>query len=409
MAEQGNTRDRKPADCVKIIVKLSKEWTEYPDDVCDALRNAYLQGNDIVELTMAGDPGMPNIKYIVNFVSMEQTNVHSKKIRKIKMLKQKDIPTDKNAPNGNYGKMRGSLVGPVQRQGGQDADHAGQARQGGAVPSKELPAAEELRDADHDAEGDDADTSPSSKRRKGKGKGKGKGQGKEKGGKGRNSPKGSPIPSARTEKRGPCKTRLLYSHLPAIETIRNMLIMSDWPFEQCKVGKQELSDAGVRDFMVQLEINGQERVILSGIAAMRYIGAVTRMYPTSPAQAAEVDEIVESVNEYSRNLAKAEVNGHAEPLIKQFFVPLNEKLERNVVIDHNGKKTPCGYLVGNKLSIADFELVNAWQYTARQNTLVDANAFLQAFPMIGNLRDELLRNARMQAFVEQATKATPKK
>eukprot|EP00397_Hematodinium_sp_SG-2012_P027229 GEMP01028597.1.p1 GENE.GEMP01028597.1~~GEMP01028597.1.p1 ORF type:complete len:403 (-),score=91.31 GEMP01028597.1:944-2152(-) len=195
--------------------------------------------------------------------------------------------------------------------------------------------------------------------------------------------------------------KLLFANLAAVETVRNMLIMTEWKFEQRQVPKAELDDAYVRGFLVQTEIYGKPMVIRSGVAALRYIGRLSNMYPGNIREAAEVDETLEYIRDFVSKFAAASANAHAEPLIRDFYCPMHDKMENNITLDINGKKYPTGYLVGSRMSIADLELVNAFQYTMRREELVDVASFREAFPLILALRDEIRRNPRLKALIEE--------
>ena len=73
-----------------FLAQLDRVWTAYPDDVQQALYQAYMDGTKVVELVMQSDPTIKYMrfysKYFIDFNDMKQYNAYTNKTRKIKLV-----------------------------------------------------------------------------------------------------------------------------------------------------------------------------------------------------------------------------------------------------------------------------------------------------------------------------------
>jgi len=100
---------RKLEHVSKILFKINAVWTEYPTDVCEALKKSYMKKDEIVELVVVSDPEVAYMryytKYFIDWVKLEQTNAFTNKTRKIRLVNAGDAEENKTYPM-----MKGALA-----------------------------------------------------------------------------------------------------------------------------------------------------------------------------------------------------------------------------------------------------------------------------------------------------------
>lgn len=178
------------------------------------------------------------------------------------------------------------------------------------------------------------------------------------------------------------------------EPIRNAFRLSNIPFEDARIPSPEwpANKADPKFIFGQMPILEIDHVpYAQSMAILRYVGKVTGLYPTDPIEALRVDEILDCMLDVRGKMSTTYALPLEERLVArkklqtEFIEGLYAKIEKRI-----GGKGFNGFVVGNKITIADLALANdASSITSGRLDGIDSHMFDNGFTAIHTVIDNV--------------------